>query len=212
MDRRGLLNDAEEGLRVAFDGRQSTVWTAMPAIVQSVNLSAMTVVVQTTIQGIVNAQDNTQTFVNLPPLVDVPICFPSAGGFTITMPIAVGDEVLVVFASRCIDAWWQSGGFQNQPIEFRMHDLSDGFALPGPRSLPRVVPTISSTDLEIRNDAGTSYIASTADGHIKLVSPQGVTVTGNLNVSGTIIGGGISLTTHVHGGVSTGTGDTGGPI
>ena len=75
-----------------------------------------------------------------------------------------------------------------------------------------MVPTISSTDLEIRNDAGTSYIAITADGHIKLVSPQGVTVTGNLNVSGTIIGGGISLTTHVHDGVSTGTGDTGGPI
>ena len=212
MDRRGLLNDAEEGLRVAFDGRQSTVWTAMPAIVQSVNLSAMTVVVQTTIQGIVNAQDNTQTFVNLPPLVDVPICFPSAGGFTITFPIAAGDEVLVVFASRCIDAWWQSGGFQNQPIEFRMHDLSDGFAIPGPRSQPRVVPGISSTNLQIRNDAGTSYIEFTPSGAINIVSPTGIGVTGNLNVSGTITGGGVSLTTHVHSGVTTGSGDTGAPV
>jgi len=47
-----------------------------------------------------------------------------------------------------------------------MHDLSDGFALPGPRSLPRVIAGISSTDLQIRNDAGTTFLSITAGGLI----------------------------------------------
>ena len=65
----------------------------------------------------------------------MPVVFPGGGGFALTFPVAAGDECLVVFASRCIDAWWQSGGV-GEPMEPRMHDLSDGFALIGVRSQP----------------------------------------------------------------------------
>ena len=47
-----------------------------------------------------------------------------------TFPLSEGNEGLVVFASRCIDNWWLSGGVQSQ-AEVRMHDLSDGFFIPG---------------------------------------------------------------------------------
>src|ERR1019366_1339884 len=112
---------------------------------------------------------------------DVPIVFPSAGGFTITLPITVGDEVLVIFSSRCIDGWWQNGGIQ-APIEFRMHDLSDGFAIPGPKSLPHVIPNISTTGAQIRNNAGTTYVEISANGQIQLVSPSQVNIKANLVV------------------------------
>lgn len=170
MDRAQLLNDAEEAMRLVLDGRQSTMWCAMPGIIQSVDLEAMTCEVQPAIQGTIEDENGKAQSVNLPLLVDVPIVFPSAGGFLITMPMASGDEVLIVFASRCIDAWWQSGGVQ-RPMEARMHDLSDGFAIPGPRSQPNVAGSISSTDLQIRNNAGTTLLSIGADNKIGFQNP-----------------------------------------
>lgn len=192
-DRNQISNDPEEVHRIALEGLQSNLWTACPGIIKAINWAHMTVSVQPAIQGIVSNEDGTTTSVNLPLLVDVPINFPSAGGFIITFPLAVNNEVLVVFASRCIDAWWQSGGIQ-RPMEARMHDLSDGFAIPGPRSLPNVVTGISTTNLQIRNDAGTSYVEIDSAGKIKLVAPAEiditaplVKVTGSMTISGTLV-------------------------
>lgn len=166
MDRAQLLNDQEEAMRLMLDGRQSILWTALPCYVTSVNLTAMTVECQPTIQGTIEDENGAIQSVNLPLLLDVPLVFPSGGGFLITLPIAVNDEVLVVIASRCIDAWWQSSGIQ-RPMEARMHDLSDGFAIPGPRSQPKLpAGSISSTDLEIRNNAGNTLISITSGGKI----------------------------------------------
>jgi len=218
MDRRSLLNDPEETMRLVLDGRQSTIWTALPCIVTSVNLNKMTLEAQPAIQGSTYDENGNAAAVNLPLLVNVPVVFPSAGGFTITFPITSGDEVLIVFSSRCIDAWWQSGGVQ-RPIEMRMHDLSDGFAIPGPRSQTRLVPSISTTGCQIRNDSGSAYIEIAADGKIKLVSPVEIDITTpTLKVSGAIVatgeitGNNIALSTHHHSGVTPGGGITGGPI
>jgi protein gp138 len=164
LDPREYLVDNEEGARLAQEGHQSRIWTAMPCIVNSVNLSKMTLEATPAIQGRFEDQTGQVNYVNMPQLLDVPICFPSGGGFLITYPIAAGDEVLVVFASRCIDSWWQNGGFSNIPMEFRMHDLSDGFAIPGPRSQPNVASSISSTDLQIRSFDGTAYLSITPAG------------------------------------------------
>lgn len=217
IDRRELLNDVEEASRLMLDGRQAQMWTAIPGIVKGVNLTEMTLTVQPSIQGTIELEDGTQQNVNYPLLIHVPIVFPSAGGFTITFPIAVGDEVLVIFSSRCIDSWWQSGGV-GLPMEMRMHDLSDGFAIPGPRSQPRVVTGISSTNLQIRNDANTAHVEITPAGAINIVTASTVAVQGNLTVSGTIVatgeitGNGIDLSGHKHTGVTSGGSNTGGPI
>ena len=80
--------------------------------------------------------------------------FPGGGGWSITFPVSKGDEALVVFASRCIDDWWQSGGVGIQP-DLRMHDLSDGFAIIGPRSQPRKLnPAISTIAVDSRKHFG----------------------------------------------------------
>lgn len=221
FDRRQLLNDVEENNRTMLEGWQAAMWTALPGIVQSVNWTEMTVSVQPSIQGKVLNPNGSVSTVNLPVLIHVPIVFPSAGGFTMTFPIAPGDEALVVFAARCIDSWWQLGGV-GAPIENRMHDLSDGFAIIGPKSIPNVIPEISTTAVQIRNNAGTSYVEIAADGKIKLVSPSEIGVTGNLRVSGTIVANGdvvansattpVFLATHVHSGVVPGGGSSGPPV
>lgn len=156
MDRNSLLNDQETALRYAQDELQSRMWTSGPAIVQKVNFAKMTCEIQPAIQGVVYDKNGNPSYVNLPLLVDCPLIFPSAGGVSLTLPIKANDEVLFIIASRCIDAWWQQGNVQ-PPIELRMHDLSDGFALPGPRSQPHVLPSISTDAAQLRNDAGTLY-------------------------------------------------------
>ena len=215
MDRRELANDHEEAFRLALDGRLACLWTSFPGIVQSVNWAQMTCVVQPAIQGSITDENNNTTFVNLPVLVDCPIVFQKAGGFVLTLPIAAHDEVLVSIANRCIDAWWQSGGIQ-QPVEYRMHDLSDGFVIPGPCSLPNVIPNISPTDAQLRNKAGTAVIGIAPSGAIYLTSAISTTVNGNLVVTGSVTATGqvtansVPLSIHTHP-VSTAPGTTGVP-
>lgn len=159
MDRKELLRDPQESLRNAIDGNRVTLHTALPGLIESIDLSNQTVSVQPTIQGqkIKVAKDGTITYtpVTLPLLIKVPLFFPRGGDYAITFPVKVGDECLVIFAERCIDSWWESGKVGPQ-IEFRMHDLSDGFAIVGFSSVPHVVPDIDPDKLQIRKlDAST---------------------------------------------------------
>lgn len=178
MDPRERINEPEEAQRAALDGRQARIRTAMPGIVTAVDLGKQTVSVQAAIQGQQDFPDGSTASVNLPMFVDVPIVWPRAGGYALTFPVKVGDEVLVVFGDRCIDSWWQSGGI-GVALEPRMHDLSDAFAILAPASQPKAqqLANVSSTSVQIRNEAGTAYIEITDDGDINLVSPRDVKTT-----------------------------------
>jgi hypothetical protein len=224
MDRRERLDDPEESLRMALESYASQLWTALPASVVSVNLTAQTVSVQPTIQGSVADPAGNVRLVNLPVLVDVPLVWPKAGGFALTFPVAAGDEVLVVFSCRCIDSWWQSGGI-GAPAEARMHDLSDGFAILAPTSQPKKLANVSSTNVQLRNYAGNTLVEITPDGkanitgasEINLTAPV-INLTGTMNLNGQMTQSGGSMTiggvvfgTHKHTGVQTGGSTSGGP-
>ena len=211
MDRRELIGDEQETLRMAFDSQLANLWTALPAIVTAVDLGAMTLSAQPALRGEMLQPSGEYVKTNLPVLVDVPIVFPSAGGFTLTMPIKAGDEVLIVFASRCIDAWWQSGGIQDQ-LEFRMHDLSDGFAIPSPHSQPKVIPSISSTNAQLRSDDGATFLEITPSGAVNVTAPAGMTfTTPTATFTGSVFIGGVDMNGHTHGNVMAGSSSTGAP-
>lgn len=182
MDPRERINEAEEATRAALDGRQARIRTAMPGIVTAVDLTRQTVSVQGAIQGQQESPDGSTAAVNLPMFVDVPIVWPRAGGYAMTFPVKVGDEVLVVFGDRCIDSWWQSGGI-GAPLEPRMHDLSDAFAILAPASQPKAqaLPNVSSTSVQMRNESGTAYLEITDDGDINIVSPRDIKTTAGRN-------------------------------
>lgn len=168
MDRRELIADPEEMFRAAFGAFQAGLWTAMPGIIQSFNPSAQTASVQPALKAKIRRPDTTVRSVTLPLIVDVPVVFPAGGGFTLTFPVKAGDECLLVFASRCIDAWWQSGGVQ-EPMEARMHDLSDGFAFVGARSQVRVLnPAVDTSNVQLRSDDGEDFVEIRPDGTVKL--------------------------------------------
>lgn len=183
----------------------------MPGIIQSFNASAVTATVQIAIKGIVHTPDGKAQFVNMPLLVDVPVHFPRGGNCTLTFPVAQGDECLVVFAARCVDAWWQSGGVQ-PPMEPRIHDLSDGFAFVGFFSQATKISGISTSTAQLRSNDGSTYVEVDPAGKIvNVVAPGGINFTTNGKITMTA-GSEIDLTapnTNVSGNINGGTGGTG---
>jgi hypothetical protein len=229
MDQRERANDHDEVLLSAMDGLQARLWTALPAFVTRYDADEQVVDLKPTIEAQVRRPDGSVHFVSMPLLLDCPVQFPSGGRVTLTFPIAVGDECLVVFASRCIDAWWQSGSVQ-PPAEFRMHDLSDGFAIPGFRSLPKALENVSTTTAQLRSEDGSTFVELDPDGQVVTVTaPGGIVLDGNVHITGTttadqdvnvtgtitasvdVVGGGKHLKTHTHGGVTAGGANTGAP-
>ncbi|NML34956.1 Gp138 family membrane-puncturing spike protein [Paraburkholderia antibiotica] len=159
----------------------------MPGIVQSFNAGAATATVQIAIKGVVTKPDGSAQFVNMPLLVDVPVHFPRGGGCTLTFPVAKNDECLVVFAARCIDSWWQSGGIQ-APAEHRVHDLSDGFAFVGFFSQATKISGISTNSVQLRsNDASTSIDLNPTTQKVTVTAPGGLYVNGPAYFSSTVI-------------------------
>lgn len=200
------IDKPDISLLTAMEGQQSQMWTALPGIIQSFDVATMTCEVQPAIQArLTNAETQERTWVNLPKLVDCPIQFPAGHNTTITFPITLGDECLVVFASRCIDAWFQSGGHENQQAIMRMHDLSDGFVLLGFRSLPRVLTNISTTDIQIRSDDGNAFIGLNPATHTVTITAAAININGPVNIQGNVVttgtfqNNGVNISsTHVH--------------
>lgn len=205
-----------------MDGLRSGLWTSMPGIVDSFDPDAITATVQLAIKGVVTGIDGKAQFVNMPLLVDVPVHFPRGGNCTLTFPVASGDECLVVFAARCIDSWWQSGGVQ-VPFEPRIHDLSDGFAFVGFFSQATKISSVSTASVQLRsNDGGTYVDLNPASGAVKIVAPGGfevdaptivlngnlaqgsgstkypATLQGPITVINDVIAAGKSVSTHTH--------------
>lgn len=203
-------------IRDAIKGELAAFWSALPCEVDSYNSDAVTVNVQPLIRIPVRKEDGEIELLQMPLLLDVPVIFPCAGGFTITHPINKGDECLVSFADRNIDLWWQSGGIQN-PFDMRKHDLSDGFAFFRPQSQAKKISGISTDCLEIRNDANTCKIQITLDGVInfhgtKSVFHHPVEMNRGLKTYGELSNNDVDVgSNHPHSGVQTGSDNSGPP-
>ncbi len=187
MDQRERLDSPDEALNAVLDGRQAQIWTTMPGIVEAVNGNG-TLNVQPAIKCQVRAPDGSTVWTVLPLLLDCPIVYQRGGGCTFTLPVAQNDECVVSFSCRCIDAWWSAGGIQVQS-EFRMHDLSDGFAFVGPFSQATLIGGISTTSAQLRSNDGSTFIdLNPTTQKVTITAPGGFTVNApTSNFSGAVI-------------------------
>lgn len=160
----------EEAIKSGVKAGLLNAMSAMPAIIKSFDAAAQTITAEVAIMRIVEGKNEAY-----PVLVDIPILVPSVQGFHITMPIKPGDECLLIFADRCIDNWFTSGGIQPQ-LEHRAHHISDGFALVGINSAPNAIPGYSASDMVIRNTANDQKVTLKASGDIDISTSKNVNV------------------------------------
>ncbi|HHH0249984.1 phage baseplate assembly protein V [Yersinia enterocolitica] len=154
-------------LEAAQDSSSARMRVCLPGVVQSFDPDEVTCVVQLSVNGSVNGNS-----VKLPLLEDLPVVFPRGGGVTLTFPVSAGDECLVVFSDRCIDFWHQSGGFQ-EPVDDRMHDLSDAVAIVGLQSQATRISNISTSAAQLRSDDGAAFIELEPASHAVTVTTSG---------------------------------------
>lgn len=172
-------------------------------------------------------------------LSQVPLIVYAKTGSGLTLGNVVGSECLVHFNDTDIDNWFLTGE-PYEPNSPRQHDLADGFAELRPMSTPNIPSTYNDQATVLYNGNvkviladngsatltdGTSTLSMNGSGEIGLtngnaiinVNGSDITITGNVTVNGTITStgdmtaNGISVTTHVHGGVSGGNSKTGTP-
>ncbi len=204
------LNIQEEIYHKLADTLSAQIKVAMPGIIQSFNPVKQTAVIQLSIYDRINL-NGIVTWEQIPLLVDVPVMFPRAGGYSITFPVTEGNECLVIFADMCIDAQYQNGGINNIQMDRRRHDLSDGFAIITGTSQPNSLASVNTSSLIIQKDDGTATI-KLAENAINITA-------GTINITGSsvVIGSDTTIDSrvflaHTHSGVTTGTGVSGGVV
>jgi hypothetical protein len=226
MDQREKIGDLEEAVKSLVQTTLLETWTCLPGVIQSYDPVKKLCVVQPAIKlqtltinptPTTTESKTTPTTISMTPIPNVPLVFMGGGGLVLETTPQNGDECLLIFASRNIDGWWSKGGVQKQPIQ-RHHNLSDGFAIVGPWSTPRLFGSLGA-GMRMRTVDGTAYIELLPTGVVNICAPGGVNIIGNLVVTGDVVAdltgstfNGIPFATHVHTGVTTGGGSTGGPV
>lgn len=126
-----------EGVQAVVQGERAEQRTAIPASVQSYDAATQRATVQAGVQ--LQLQDGST--ISEPVFANVPVAWPSAGGYSIHAPLSAGDEVLVVFAERSIDEWLAKGGYDRVALDTRRFSAQDAIVIPGLRSAPQALPT-----------------------------------------------------------------------
>ncbi|WP_233977268.1 Gp138 family membrane-puncturing spike protein [Pectobacterium versatile] len=187
----------------------SSLRVAMPGVIQSFNPDDVTCVVQPSLMGQDTGSDSNKESNPLQLLTDVPVVFPRGGGCTLTFPVSPGDECLIIFADRCIDFWWQSGGIQ-EPVSNRMHSLSDAFVIVGPQSQAKKISGISTSAAQLRTDDGAAFIEVAAGHNITVTTPGKLTASAQggteITSPSIVLNGNVTI----NGNLSQGMGDSGG--
>ncbi len=220
---------AESAIGTQVEEAAKNLHVALPVKVLSFDASKQTASCLPMIKALLAEGKSIQ----LPVLADVPVKFPRGGGFALTFPLKAGDEGMVIFSDRCIDGWWQSG-VASEPLDLRMHDLSDACLLPGFSSVPNAIPAHDAGSIVMRKLDNSAYLKIDQGGSVEIAGTQltvkcpivfeqgmqgaagsagdAISLSGNLSHSGgSLISNGISLDQHTHSGIEPGGGNTGGP-
>lgn len=169
--------------------------TAVPATITSYDPSSGMAVVQPKAKF---KKPNGETM-DYPSVSGVPVVFPQSQNVTIAFPVKAGDGCLLVFSETAID-YWLYGKETATDLKF---DLSSAIAIPNIAA--------SGNDAMVEACAEDAVVVKASGTKLKVKS-DGVYITGNLKVEGSIqatqdvvANGSVSLGTHTHRGDSGGT-------
>lgn len=140
MEQKQLINTMAQAIEQAL----ANMHTCTIAKVTAVNET--TIDCKPVFNRLVKGQD-----IELPVFSEVPPITLQGGSSYHAFPIAVGDYCLLFFTERCFDGWY-NGQDDVLPLEYRMHDYSDGIAivglnnLAGAISIPSVIQQTGDTN------------------------------------------------------------------
>lgn len=194
-----------EALNFIFEQRFKGIYTCLPGVIVSYDQATKRAAVQPALRRILT--DDTEE--QLPVIQNVPVCFPTGGGFSLLFPVVAGDTCLLAFSQRGIENFKVT--YEQERPDEGLLDLNDAMAIMG--FGPLSLTPASSNGVSLQSDDGQNAI---------IIEPGKVTIETTSNVtidspSTTIIGGSVTHNginigdDHVHSGVMTGGSNTQGP-
>lgn len=163
LDQQGISPTLSEVIRTHIDAVLIQMNVCLPAKIVKYYPETQYADVQVQLQR--KYEDG--TLAPIPVIPNVPVKHPrTQGGKTrIHLPVAVGDDCMLVFSQRSLDNWKTQGGMQD-PADRRKFHLSDAFALLGGAAEPDAFAVNDPLSIEIVNDSGIVQIKP--DGTINL--------------------------------------------
>lgn len=166
---------------------RAAVRVSMPVKVLAFDAAAMTVDVQPLNKELIDGQ-----YASAAPLVGLRVACLCAGDYVIRPWYKRGDIGLVIVGDTDADAAFQTGA-EAEPNTSRNHAPEDGIFIGGVCPAGKAPAGLPDNALVL--SAGGTYIA---------INSEGVTINGDVTVTGKLAASGIEMTTHIH------TGDSGG--
>lgn len=158
------------------------VHTCMPGEVVAVRSSSRDgrqfVDVLPTLQRSVVDADGEPLDEALPVLQMVPVGFVQGGGFFLSLPLRIGDVVLLVFAERSLDTWIENAipGARTPvvPGDLSTHSLQGAIALPlGPAPRAALLAGVDGSDMVLGLADGTVLARFGRDGSVSFAEGDG---------------------------------------
>ncbi len=156
-----------ELIRIAVDRILMDVHTSMPGIIQEYDAATQSATVQPCLKRKYASETEARA---LPVLQNVPVSFPSFSGGWLKFPLKKGDRVLLIFAERSLDTWFERGGIVDPEIPEKFA-LSDAIAIVGLNDRNNaLVPNGAASSVEL--SFGKAFIEITSDGKFKIKNDQ----------------------------------------
>lgn len=155
-----------EVIEAAIESALIDVHTALPGKVQSYDPTTQTATIELEIKRPLPKADGTYTIEDLPLLENVPVHFTRSAAFALTVPLAAGDQGLVIFSELSLDQW-RSKGVNTSPGDIGRHTLTGAVFAPGLSPNAKALKTAAhASNLVIGLDDDNAQIHVTPSGSI----------------------------------------------
>jgi hypothetical protein len=183
----------------------SSIRVALPCRVESFDSVNQTVDLTPAIKDVTPLGEYTDA----PMLIGVPVQFPGGSQFSITFPLAAGDEGLCIFSDSDISTWAIEGGIVN-PNTPRQHHVADAVFIPGIRSTAHKLGEFKTDAIVVgkQGDVGVRVSAGKVELGVKHSETAIKHVAYAEDVKAALDAIVATFNTHVHSGVATGVGSS----
>jgi len=207
----GVIEFAFKKMLQGIDGQ-------LPAVVVSYDRASN----RATVQPLISRLTTEGEPVERATIASVPVLALGGGGFAVTFPLKAGDHGWIEASDRDISLFMQTED-KAKPNTLRMHEFSDGRFVPD-MFASHTLPAEHENEVIIQNKNGETLVG-VRDDRIRLVVGTTSITLDKTGIS--MVAGGQSLVfnasgmkhngtnvgaSHTHGGVETGSGQTGGPL
>lgn len=230
------ITSPEQKIELDFWRNAMRLNTSIPAIINAFDPATQTVSATPAIRAKYVSPEGEVSYLSYPMITNIPLAIARGSGVSITYPITVGNPCTLIFSQRSIDNFILEGG-EADPVEgpnpltsaIRCMDLTDAMCFPGVITTKDTISSYSTDAIEIRSDDGTVAVSVKQDSltlkqDSATISLSGGNIdmtAGTINITGTtavnITSPGstideIKFLTHIHSGVMSGPGTTGGVV